>query len=839
MMKRVWIAMSLACLSASSFADGSTSPSTDLSIKYLGQIFGNVPGALQGSGTSLMSGLFRVFNEGVMVVASVWLLYTIFQVLMATATADGPQKSIKNMFLWFRIAVGFSLLVPLPSGYCLAQELLMQVVVQGVKLADQTWDYALNYMKDGGMIFHNPKDVQASSIHDISQLSSMIGVNGSAPNASSMAYKVFSNEVCMYISNAYNQANKDHDQIAKNGSLKPYNAIAVEPDMASANKLKANTGAIYFPGYGDVQAEPHINADGSVNEPPHSCGAIAIPSTMSPKSTVTQYNQAYAALNQIVLDMQPLAKKVASSLYATSSSYAGSDDSVTFGGSVLKQVVIDYLSLIQPVANFGQQQSKQSQSDALFVSQAEQQGWFNAGGFYWDMVRWNDDMQNSMGDPTKLLPNFVSNYDPNQSFPTALQNDIATAQNHLSAGMWTDARVALMFWLGSKTNETFQHQGITGNVVMGVDMGTISIPLKKMVDKISSSMNTMNAYNPMRESFIVGKYALSAAGWIWAALIIVLTPISVAAGVCDSANPGNVIFKGITTWLTPLALAAAGFLFSTGVILTFYAPIYPFLLFLFGVIGWVLYVIEAMVAAPLVAFGMSHPEGHDFLGRAEQSLMLVLSVFLRPTLMVLGYLVGIMLVYVASGFLNLILGQVFMSTYRSEYDPFVGDAFDGAWSILGGSASGNATHFTGNSISDTLLLPVIMMLYSTIMLETVNQCFSAIHQLPDMVLRWIGVAPQNNDAAQRAQSVKGEISGMGQQMSQFGGKVPEAAAGGMAGIAVGTVKGVQKMNGTKNPDDSSSPSPTKEGNPSSDAGAASEAGGAEAASGAAEVAMMA
>lgn len=794
-MRRMWTCLFLLVSPMMVLADIPSAPDTDLSLKYLGQIFGNVPGALQGNGTSLMSGLFGVFNEGVFAVAAIWLIYTIFQVMMNTATADGPQKSLKNMFLWLRVIVGFSLLIPLPSGYCLAQELLMQVVVQSVNLADETWDYALDYMQDGGLIFHNPKD--SGPVKSLSDLDSFIGVNGSDPSAGSFAYKLFSSEVCMYMSNNYNKLNAAHDNVAKQGSLKPYNAIGLQPVVDPSNALKANTGAIYFPGYGDVMSIPTTKADGSIDQAPHNCGVIAMPTTISKNSTITQYNQAYAAMNQAVLDMQPLAKRVAEQVLPASGGSPSGAVASTFGASVLKQVVVDYMSLIQPVADFGNESAKKTNAAGEFAAQAKQEGWFNAGGFYWDMVRWNDSMQSNQGDPTKLVPAAKTVINQNSPFKDDLNQDIANAQNQLSAGMWTDARTALGKWLGSSKQETFNHRGISGNVVMGVDLGVIEIPLKKMVDKISASMNTMNAYNPMRESFIVGKYALNAAGWIWAALIMILTPISIAAGVCDSANPGNVIFKGITTWLTPLALASAGFLFTTGVVLTFYAPIYPFLLFLFGVIGWVLYVIEAMVAAPLVAFGMSHPEGHDFMGRAEQALMLVLGVFLRPTLMVLGYLVGIMLVYVASGFLNLILGQVFMSTYRSEYDPGVGDAMDGAWSILGGSPSGNATHFTGNSISDTLLLPVILALYSSIMLETVNQCFSAIHQLPDMVLRWIGGPVQQSDSAQRAQSVKSEVASAGQQASQMGGKVPEAASGGMAGVTVGGGKGLQKMLGSK------------------------------------------
>ena len=47
----------------------------------------------------------------------------------------------------------------------------------------------------------------------------------------------------------------------------------------------------------------------------------------------------------------------------------------------------------------------------------------------------------------------------------------------------------------------------------------------------------------------------------------------------------------------------------------------------FREIGYFILVIEAMIAAPLVAMAIAHPEGHDILGKAEASVLLFLSIF--------------------------------------------------------------------------------------------------------------------------------------------------------------------------------------------------------------------
>ncbi len=66
-------------------------------------------------------------------------------------------------------------------------------------------------------------------------------------------------------------------------------------------------------------------------------------------------------------------------------------------------------------------------------------------------------------------------------------------------------------------------------------------------------------------------------------------------------------------------LVAAAAFFSLGIFLGYYLPLYPYMLFTFGVIGWIIIVIEAMVAAPLVAMGITIRKAMTFwAGRRKQ-----------------------------------------------------------------------------------------------------------------------------------------------------------------------------------------------------------------------------
>lgn len=833
-MRRMWTCLFFLISPTLVFAD--TPQQGDLSMKYLGQIFGDVPGALHGAGTGLISGLFGVFNEGVMTVATVWLLYTIVQVLMSTATSDGPQKSLKNWFLWFRVAMGFAMLVPTPSGYCIAQELMMQAVVQGVALANKTWDYTLDYMRQGGAIF---KVTSTSPVSDITKLDSIIGVSGgndNQPSSNALLTQVFQNEVCMNLSSIYNKRiNAENEATGTQQAVVPTNfrVIGVPPQFAS-NALKPNTGMIFFPGGSDTQTT--YNGMGT---PPQGCGSLNMKLNASNNNSIVSVpmmtRQNYAAVMQVVLDLEPLARQIAENVSSTTTPPAVPAPSAVMGGPILFNATLDYLHLIQPMADELAQNSANGNDN--FVDDAEKQGWFNAGGFYWNLVRWNNSVGTQHGDPTKYPPIVTAHQ---SGLPTSVVNWMSNAGTVLSNGMWGNARGQVSKYLSGSSSEDPRYESVNSAIRLGFDMGTITGPLTQMVNVINKEMadGNMDAYNPMITSYHIGKQALKSAGLMWTIMITVITPISVALGICDSANPGNVIFRGITSWLTPMVVASSGFLFATGALLTFYVPLYPYLLFLFGVVGWILYVVEAMVAAPLVAFGMSHPEGHDFMGRAEQALMLTLGVFLRPALMVIGYVIGVMLVYIVSGFLNTVLGQVFESTYAGHYKALGAgvDGFDGVWGSFTGSAHNSVYgHFTGSFFADALCVPILLTMYSTLMVEVTNQCFGAIHQVPDMVLRWIGGPVQQSDAAQRAQAIKGAVQSTGQEMGKFGGGMVNAQSQGMNSTVKPLNKAWGKNSGQPEGDDKGSGN--TEGDSVGGAGEDAGAGGGVSGSGAEGAAM--
>ncbi|NCX93205.1 MAG: hypothetical protein EBX40_00820 [Gammaproteobacteria bacterium] len=128
-------------------------------------------------------------------------------------------------------------------------------------------------------------------------------------------------------------------------------------------------------------------------------------------------------------------------------------------------------------------------------------------------------------------------------------------------------------------------------------------------------------------------------------------------GVADSANTSDMVAISISLaavalnlmWL-PIVLFVLTGLFVSGITFALLIPLTPYVLFWSGKVAWLLLVIEALVAAPLMALGIAYPDGHDIFGMAEPGIKLSFNVVLMPVLMIIGLIAGIVLTYVVVHF---------------------------------------------------------------------------------------------------------------------------------------------------------------------------------------------
>lgn len=159
-----------------------------------------------------------------------------------------------------------------------------------------------------------------------------------------------------------------------------------------------------------------------------------------------------------------------------------------------------------------------------------------------------------------------------------------------------------------------------------------------------------------------------------------------------------------------------GFVF-TGVLLSFALPMIPFIRFFFNVLVWLLTVFEAVIAMPLFALAHLNPYGDGVApSSAKGGYFFMLSIMLRPVLMIFGLMAGLLLFFVAIVFLN----KMFLI----------------ATAGTGASAGGYGT----------LAKIIFSVMYATLAYICANTCFKAISHFPDHALNWMGGrGPQTKD----------------------------------------------------------------------------------------------
>ena len=183
------------------------------------------------------------------------------------------------------------------------------------------------------------------------------------------------------------------------------------------------------------------------------------------------------------------------------------------------------------------------------------------------------------------------------------------------------------------------------------------------------------------------------------------------------------VYRGILstfTSITPLI----------GFTLGIYLPLIPALYYLFAILGWLIAVIEAMMAAPIIALGITYPKGHDLLGNSEQGIILLLQLFVRPLSIIFGLIAGFLLSSVIFQLFNYMMFG-FLAGYASSFAEF------------------------GSQQRATLIgMALIVLAYAYIAIVIVSNSFSLIYRLPDRILRWIGAPMDPSNVTEMVNEVR-------------------------------------------------------------------------------------
>lgn len=705
---------------------------TDLSVSFLSSMFGTVGNVLQGSSGQMLGMLFLWFNKGILVVAGLWLAYTSATLILRAAQEGSMQSNInKNggLMLFCRIALGIGMLIPnATTGYSLLQVGIMKSVVAGVSLADNVWSNGLNYLQEGGVVWHQPFDSGGGKRN---------GAISFDKNTINPIVQIYANEVCMYKN--MNAINKMQDA-RNNMAPSDMNGVTSQHVYFSPHKIG---GTWYFPA--TQQENTSHDASGSWG-----CGSVS-PYVSNTKSSSSVPVDAGMVLDDVVANLQPTARMAADPNSSLTTNQA--NDAIVSN-------ILSYANSMLPFTTTIPNSSKLQKS----LGKAGIDGWITAGRYYWDLsvLQSRYKANSSLSTYFPAAKSSVSRAASKFVSPNLSGNSLCTNVNLVNC---TDVQSSLgaveSTARGTATNSGYDADSVhgIGNKILRALMGPVSGGVVGIITDFDTSGTGGMGADPILFLHHVGMDCLSVAEGIWFESIGLIMALLLATGVCTSTYNAQFPIGEAVEWIKPALYVIATMFFGIAVVLGFYVPLYPFIIFTFGVISWMIAVLEALVAAPLVALGLTHPEGHDFMGKAEQALMIILGVFLRPALMIIGLIAAMILSYVSLRFL----------VY--SYTGFLNDLFSiSPTNIHAGnliSSSGVASlnmirekPSISSLIYSIVAMPIFLAIFASIVYAVVTQCYSLVYVLPDNILRWIGgpQTPSSMSPQQMAEKISGQLS---------------------------------------------------------------------------------
>ena len=164
--------------------------------------------------------------------------------------------------------------------------------------------------------------------------------------------------------------------------------------------------------------------------------------------------------------------------------------------------------------------------------------------------------------------------------------------------------------------------------------------------------------------------------------------------------------SGISGASSLFFLIGGSFLLA-GFLLGFLIPLTPVLRFFAGVLGWIMLTLQACFAVPLIALAHLSVKGEGFMGDAKQAYLNLLGLILRPILMILGLIAG------------LVVFNLIIQLFNALFMPAISATFN----------------LADSNIFHAIAIVFIYAFFCFAMCET---SFKMVDIIPTQVIDWIG-----------------------------------------------------------------------------------------------------
>jgi conjugal transfer/type IV secretion protein DotA/TraY len=672
------------------------------SVYYLNSIFGTVGGVLSGTGPAILGTMFKVFNTSILAVGALIVTYTtMVSIIMTAHEGEALGKKFHTLWIPLRTVMGIAALVPTATGYSYLQIGLMWFVIQGVGAADTLWETTLRYIAAGQSTVPNAPGSSASATlqlqfgqlfqglvcqaaakasygsgyycsdhpgHTFCSSPDMLSINPGASSVYSMGPDGTCGSLTLGDASPVGQAkNQAFQQIVP--TLGTLAAQLVALDYAYTNFVTTAVGTTVTPPDWVTQfCSTQPSLAGAKCTGANLAAAYPVPSGDNPqtgKATVTGLYWPYGLSATAGGNFIVTSATLYTGLVGTAMSSGAGGMSSSGGGNGSNRSLADVLNT------------------------AINNGWIFAGGYFYYIAKANNAITTNVGSIGVTPPAITD-------LPESTERAMTYAAKHLLDTLGTVSANSNNMGVSTSCGHS-QYAG-------GVD-SICSDLVGSWVSTMSGSSGGNMTQNPVIAAQSQGNTILLAIEIAVPLFITVAFIVGVLGGVYLGTGPLVGLPGALISVIVPVAIFVITVFLGIGITLAVYTPMIPYMLFTFGAINWLIGTIETMIAGPLVAIGLLHPEGHEIWGKAEQAMMLVLNIFLRPSLMLFGLIGGMLMSFTVVSMINY--------------------AFLNVVSMMP----------SGGNIIEMIFF---MVLYTSLFTTAIGKCFDLIHIVPDKILRWIG-----------------------------------------------------------------------------------------------------
>ncbi len=693
--------LSIGTRATQAYADSyfsSPTPDTDIALRYLGAAVGmqiNDPGGstLATSISPMVEGfqqMMALYSTVMLVIAGFVLMYIIIAAVAGTAHEGRfGGGSFNHIWAPIRLIVAIGLLVPLPtgsySGYNSGQYIVVTMAQWGSGFASHLWVPFATSLADKGNILAEPAvgnaavTVETALIAEFCKsrynniLHALSAGTTNPPTDPAIDRIVPPNPVGTKYSIYYTAANNASSQYCGRTEYEiTNNATPFVKAMLDEYQLA------YFNMLDDVEAlanELNVNPD-------------LIDFQGGAQPDVGKEDAIWTALTQ---------------------GYGGVKGYV--------QIVEEYQAALKTAVTNAKESQTDSARDAM-VSDIENAGWAGAAMWFNTISRLNAEfLQSARAIPVTFSPDYVLDGDANTPSTLRLAQNVKYGVNSLIdrlngiAPQLSTAYANYSGTTGTAAGAGSVLAGTSGGVKNSANYNADVSHFMSFVPDLAGSM-VQKGLTDIFSTFVGGPFQNM---WLGTNTHLdEVYPLAQLAQIGDwlversFALFGFSLIPGLSS-LFIFALMGAG----AGIMLQYVLPLIPFIRFLFAFCAWLLVILEAIIAVPLVALAHLTTKGEGVSGdMARSAYFMIFSIFFRPAFLVIGMIVALMMFSVMVGVLN--------DMYR--------------YAVLGfqGASGGNA-----NGGFATIMYTI---LYVVIAYMMCNLCFKMIEEIPDHAFKWINQA---------------------------------------------------------------------------------------------------